>query len=209
MPTSPRLPSPLRHVSRKAAAVAAWLLALGLGVAPAAAQTAIVTHHYDISRDGWNQTETVLTPANVGTPGPAGTFGLLQTVKLDGPVDAQPLVVPNVIVEGDPNPGTHDVVYVATQNNSVYAIDPTRGTILKKINFGTLVAQERGCQHVDVGVGITGTPVIDVKRNIIYVVAYTHDLVGSKYKPEYHLHALDLSTLADRSLRCSSLARRR
>ncbi len=198
MPLSLRLVPPLRHVSRSPAAIAAGLLALVLGATPAAAQTAIVTHHYDISRDGWNQTETVLTPVNVGTPGPAGTFGLLATVPLDGPIDAQPLVVPNVIVQGDPNPGTHDVVYVATQNNSVYAIDPTRGTILKQVNFGTLVAQERGCSHIDVGVGITGTPVIDLKRQLMYVVAYTHDLVGSKYKPEYHLHALDLSTLEDK-----------
>ncbi len=180
MPPSPRLLSPLGHALRRAAAGAAWLLALAIAAAPAAAQTAIVTHHFNNSRDGWNRTETILTPASVGTPGPAGTFGLLATVPLDTTLDAQPLVAPNIVVDGDPNPGTHDVVYVATQGNTVYAIDPTRGTVLLTRNFGLPVAQERGCEHIDLGVGISGTPVLDLARHALYVVVYTNDASGER-----------------------------
>ena len=76
--------------------------------------------------------ETVLTPANV-KPG----FGLLHSVALDDQVDAQPLVVPGVMITAGKYQGTtHDVVYVATENNTVYAIDVHTGTILLNPNFG-------------------------------------------------------------------------
>ena len=90
----------------------------------AVGQTAITTYHYDNYRTGWNQNETVLTPANVGST----AFGLLQTVGLDDQVDAQPLVVPGVIITAGQHQGTHDVVYVATEGNTVYAIDAHSGT---------------------------------------------------------------------------------
>jgi hypothetical protein len=77
---------------------------------PAAGQIAIATYHYDNNRTGWNQRETVLTPANVGST----SFGLLKTVALDDQVDAQPLVVPGVQITAGEYQGTHDVVYVAT-----------------------------------------------------------------------------------------------
>jgi hypothetical protein len=179
------------------ASLAAGALLLA-SAAPAAAQVAIVTHHNDISRSGWNSAERVLTPANVAAPGPGGAFGLLATVPLDSPVDAQPLIVPDVMVSGDPNPGTHDVVYVATQNNTVYAIDPTRGTVLLTRNFGTPTGAPQGCNGSTKGVGITGTPVIDLKRKLLYVVAFTLDqLAGGGTMFNYRLHALDLGTLAD------------
>jgi hypothetical protein len=170
-----------------------------LAAAPqAAAQTAIVTHHYDAARTGWNATETVLTPGRIEKPGPRGSFALLATVALDGPVDAQPLVVPGVVIAGDPNPGAHDVVYVATQHNTVFAIDPVAGTVLLSRNFGTTPPALQGCNGSDVGVGITGTPVIDPQRNLLYVVAYTRDMVrGGGTVRNYRLHALDLATLAD------------
>ena len=162
------------------AAVASLLLTSTL----AHSQTSVTTYHYDVLRTGWNQTETVLTPQNVAT-------SLVQqfTVQLDGRVDAQPLVVPGVKVQGDPNAGTHDVVYVATQNDTVYAIDPTRGTVLKTNHLGTPVDTPTGCGDTP-AVGINSTPVIDLSTNTIYVIAYT---AGTP--PQYTIYALDLSTL--------------
>src|SRR5580692_9438676 len=90
-----RWPRDCGGLVRGALAAGAILLA---AASPAAAQTSVLTHHYDVGRSGWNATETVLTPNVVATPGPQGTFGLLATVPLDGYVDAQPLVVPGVAI---------------------------------------------------------------------------------------------------------------
>src|SRR5450755_2004588 len=76
------------------------------GVLRAAGQTSVATYHYDNYRTGWNQKETVLTPANVGK----SSFGLLANVPLDDQVDAQPLVVPGVLITAGKFQGTHDVV---------------------------------------------------------------------------------------------------
>ncbi len=155
----------------------------------AAAQTAITTYHYDNNRTGWNQTETVLTPANVGK----ATFGLLQNVTLDDQVDAQPLVVPGVMITAGSYQGKHDVVYVATENNSVYAIDIHTGTVLLSPNFGTPVSYPLGCNNNGPNVGINSTPVIDLSSNTLYVMIYTQDASG----PAYRLHALALGSLTD------------
>ena len=97
----------------------AALLLVGLARG-ASAQVSILTHHYDNARTGANTQETVLTPSNVAPE----TFGLLFSRHVDGAVFAQPLYVPNVTI---PTKGTHNVVYVATENNSVYAFDDDRG----------------------------------------------------------------------------------
>ena len=91
----------------------------------AAAQVSITTYHYDNNRTGWNQNETVLTPATVGST----SFGLLHKVGLDDQVDGQPLLVPGVLITAGNNQGLHDVVYVATEGNTVYAIDAHTGEI--------------------------------------------------------------------------------
>ena len=160
----------------------------------AGAQTSVTTFHYDNGRTGWNSTETALTPATVGgSVGAPSSFGLLSSVALDAQVNAQPLVVPGVVVTGDPNPGTHDVVYVVTEGNTVYAIDSTQGTVLLSVNLGTPVPPAPYCGSPQPGVGIMSTPVIDLGRSLIYLIAYTQGTAG----PTYTLHALSLSTLAD------------
>jgi hypothetical protein len=157
----------------------------------AAAQTSVTTYHYDNYRTGWNQNESVLSPANVKT----GSFGLLQKVKLDDQVDAQPLVVPGVLITAGNFQGAHDVVYVATENNSVYAIDVHAGTVLLKVNFGPPVYYPLGCGNNGPNVGINSTPVIDSSSNTLYVMVYTRT---SKGLPIYFLHALDLGSLTDK-----------
>jgi hypothetical protein len=156
----------------------------------AASQTAVTTYHYDNYRTGWNQNESVLTPANVVK----ATFGLLETVTLDEQVDAQPLVVPGVQITAGISQGTHDVVYVATEGNTVYAIDVHSGAVLLNPNFGTPVSSPLGCTNNGPKVGINSTPVIDLSSHTLYVMVYTQDNNG----PAYRLHALDLGSLTDK-----------
>jgi outer membrane protein assembly factor BamB len=174
------------------AALAALVFISATVLAPG--QTAVTTYHYDNYRTGWNRNETVLTPANVGKT----TFGLLQTVPLDDQVDLQPLVVPGVQITAGNYQGQHDVVYVATENNTVYAIDVHTGTVLLSPNFGTPVAQASlpggRCNANGPNVGITSTPVIDPTSNTLYVMVYTQGLSGKAYM----LHALDLGSLTDK-----------
>src|SRR5271168_5151477 len=125
-----------RNCRSGAASTLAILAFIGVGALLAAGQTAVTTYHYDNHRTGWNPNESVLTPANVKS----GSFGLLQKVKLDDQVDAQPLVVPGVQITAGNYQGAHDVVYVATENNSIYAIDVHTGTVLLSPNFGTPVS---------------------------------------------------------------------
>lgn len=173
--------------------IAGAMLAPVLHAGASQAQTAVTTWHYDNGRTGWNQAETALTQAAVG--GQSGArFGLLGTVALDQQVDAQPLVVPNVKVQGDPNAGTHDVVYVVTEANTIYAIDPTRRTVLLKKSLGTPVPTPLNCTNNARVVGVTGTPVIDPVKKTLFVIAYALTKDG----PIYRVHALDLATFAEK-----------
>ena len=151
----------------------------------------VLTHHYDNFRTGWNAKETELTPAEIR----AGSFGLLlPPIVLDEQVDAQPLIATNVSIDGR----QRDIVYIATENNTVYAIDASNGSIVKKQNLGQAVPVGKGkaiqCDNNAPVVGVTGTPVIDRTTNTLYVISLTQE-VG---QPNYRIHALDLVTLADK-----------
>src|SRR5579863_10274734 len=87
---------------------------------------AVTTYHYDNLRTGWNSHEEQLTPAAVKST----HFGVLYTTALDDIVDAQPLVVPDQMITAGLHPGKYDVVYVATESNTVYAIDAGSGAVL-------------------------------------------------------------------------------
>lgn len=169
-----------------------WTLYLALcfcaaGNMPVAeAQTrgvAVTTYHYDALRTGWNSRETLLSASSF----PAN-FGVLSVAALDDQVDAQPLLVPGEQVAG----GLHDVVYVATEGNTVYALDAASGAVLVQRNLGPPVPMPLGCTNNGPNVGINGTPVIDLRRQRLYVIAYV-----SGAAPQYQLHALNLQTLAD------------
>ncbi len=155
----------------------------------ASAQIAVTTYHNDNNRTGWNQHETVLTPANV-----ASSFGFLHHVALDDQVDGQPLVVPGVTITAGAHKGKHDVVYVATEGNTIYAVDTHSGVVLLNPNFGKPVGYPLGCNNNGPNVGINSTPVIDSESNTMYVVIYTNDASG----PAYRIHALDLGSLTDK-----------
>ena len=157
--------------------------------APQAAwpQTNVTTYHNDSQRTGWNAAETQLTPSVV-----ASSFGHLATVALDDQVDTQPLVVANQSIAGA---GTHTVVYVTTEGNTVYAIDGVSGAILKSRNLGPPIPKPLNCSNNGPNVGINGSGTVDLGSGTLYVLAYT----GSSAAPSYELHALDLSTLNDRT----------
>jgi hypothetical protein len=147
----------------------------------------IITYHNDSLRTGWNAAENTLTPANV-TP---KTFGLIAQASLDDQVDAQPLIVTNQEIERQ---GVHSVAYVVTESNTVYAIDSFSGVILNHVNLGTAVPRPLNCENSAATVGINGTPTIDLETRTLYVIAY----VMEGTTPTHRLHALNLSTLADR-----------
>ncbi len=157
----------------------------------AMAQVDVLTQHNDNARTGANLRETVLTPANVNK----AHFGMLFKRVVDDQVYSQPLVVTNLSVGG----GTHDVVYVTTVNNSVYAFDANDAEVsapLWHVNFGTPANQHSanfGCTDINGQMGIIGTPVIDKAKGVLYVVALTQ--VGNGFMQR--LHELDLATGAD------------
>ena len=169
-------------------AMIAPILACGL---LAAAQVSVTTYHNDNNRTGWNSQETVLTPAAVHGP----SFGVLHTITLDDQAEAQPLVVANVDITAGSHKGIHTVVYVATDNNSIYAIDTTSGAVLLNPNFGPPVVHPLNCGKGTPDVGINSTPVIDLSSNTLYAVIYTQQSTG----PAYFVHALDLGSLTDKA----------
>ncbi|MGO9123984.1 MAG: hypothetical protein ACLP6G_03770 [Terriglobales bacterium] len=162
---------------------------LGLCNPPAVSAQAVLTYHNDNFRTGWNRGETKLTPATVGS----SSFRALGSIALDDQVDAQPLVVPNQLITAGPHQGKHDVVYVATEGNTVFAVDTNNGNILLNPNFGTPVSYPLGCGNNGPNVGINSTPVIDPVGKTMYVVVYTNESNG----PVYRIHALDLGSLTD------------
>ncbi|MBO0732934.1 MAG: hypothetical protein J2P49_01155, partial [Methylocapsa sp.] len=155
----------------------------GQAAVPAVPPGAVLTYHNDHFRTGWQQHEKILTSANF----PA-TFGILQRVTLKDQVDAQPLVVPGLTINGG-----KDIVIIADESNNVYEIDAATGTIVKQKNLGPPVPRPLDCGNNGPNVGINSTPVIDWPSRTIFLIAY---IDGSP--PSYRLHALDLNTLSDK-----------
>ncbi|PNE10826.1 MAG: hypothetical protein CR217_12205 [Beijerinckiaceae bacterium] len=171
--------------------------AIAILTAPAVAlKQPVITYHYDNQRTGWNQQETTLTPANVGPT----SFGVIAQVVLDAQVDAQPLLVPSQQVTAGiytvgPT-GTYQVVYVATEGNTIYGIRASDGTVLLQRNLGTQVPTGPCNGQPDPPVnGIKGTPVIDVAANALYVIA---NILISGNQQTYQLFALNLNDLTDK-----------
>ena len=146
-----------------------------------------VTYHQNNWRTGWNGLEGTLTPANVRP----GGFGLIHAVTLDDQVDTEPLLLGGQTIAG----ATHTVAYVATEGNTVYAIDGNSGAILLHTNLGTPVATPLGCGNNGPNVGINGTPTFDAQNQSLLVIAYVQTQGG----PQYQLHSLDPATLNDKA----------
>jgi hypothetical protein len=161
----------------------------------ATAQVNVLTYHNNLSRTGDNLEEKILTPSKVN----ANNFGKLFTYNVDGHIYAQPLLVSGVNIPGK---GVRNVVFVATQHNSIYAFDAdsnagTSAGLFWQVNLGPSAATPNfdfgtrfgGYQEIRPEVGITGTPVIDSVSGTLYVDAFTHE--GSAYL--HRLHALNIT----------------
>ena len=156
----------------------------------AQAQVNVLTQRNDISRDGLNSSEVLLSSSDVNS----NQFGKLFAFNVDGYVQAQPLYMSALTVNG----ATHNVAFVATMHDSVFAIDADTGvqlwqtSLLYPSGATTVPISTQGCGGVTgfAEVGILGTPVIDPTTNTMYVVAKT-DVSGTYY---FYLHALDITT---------------
>jgi len=173
------------------------------------AQVDVLTANYDNNRTNANLSEFVLNKSNVN---PAH-FGKLYAFSIDGEAYAQPLYLRGVNTGG----ATHNVLYAATMHNSVYAFDAdaTGSTApLWKVNFGTPVnphdfdvpadptanPPSNALPYTDIltEIGILGTPVIDPDTGALYVVHYSYTGSGAAKGYAYYLHALDLTTGAEK-----------
>ncbi len=152
----------------------------------------VTTYHNDNARDGWNASETTLTPQNVNV----NTFGKLSELPVDGKVDAQPLYVSGLSIAGQ----THNVLIVVTENASAYAFDADSGTQLWKVTAlgaNETTSDNHGCDQISPQIGITDTPVIDRANGpngTVFFVAMSKDASSNYHQ---RLHALDLTTGAE------------
>jgi hypothetical protein len=163
---------------------------------PLATRAQVTTSQYDNARTGADVHETILTPRNVN----ANQFGKLFALHVDGDVYAQPLYLPHIAIPGK---GTHNVLLVATEYDSVYAFDadaPSQEPLWHARFYDPgkaiepLTPEEVACPFIVPTIGITSTPVIDAAAGTIYVLARTSEH-GAYFQK---LHALDVTTGAER-----------
>ncbi|MDE2348492.1 MAG: hypothetical protein KGL92_08310, partial [Gammaproteobacteria bacterium] len=172
------------HITNSAGAVTSN--AATLTVAAAGTGTDVTTYHDDVARTGQDLTESILTTANVRQ----ATFGLKLLLPVDGKVDAQPLALSQYTIGGT----SHNVVFAATEHDSVYAFDADTGAQLWKASMlgaGETPSDDRGCNQVTPEIGVVSTPVIDRAAGVMYVVAMSKDSGGNYI---HRLHELSLAT---------------
>jgi len=149
----------------------------------------VLTYHNDVMRTGQNLNETVLSPANVNS----GSFGKVGFLKVQGKVDAEPLYVSNLNIAGK----KHNVVFVVTEHDLAYAFDADTFAQLWRVSLlrpGETPSDKRDCEQIEPEIGITSTPVIDLKagpHGTMYVVTMSKDSNDNYF---HRLHALDLGT---------------
>src|ERR1017187_8949740 len=169
-----------------------FLLCACAGGLAAGATPDVLTYHNDNARSGQQLNETVLTPADVNS----NTFGKLFAISVDGKGDAEPLYAAGIAIAG----GSHNVLIVATEHDSVYAFDGDTGSTLWHVSMalpGETSSDERGCSQITPEIGVTATPVIDLgagPHGTVYVVAMSKNGSGQYFQ---RLHALDLTTGAE------------
>jgi hypothetical protein len=170
------------------------LLVLALCAQSASSQVNILTYRNDNLRSGQNLSETTLTKSNVNST----SFGKVYSISVDGYVYAQPLYLSNLTIPGK---GTHNVLFLATEHDSVYAFDADTIEPLWQISFinppagiTTESSADTGTTDILPEVGITSTPVIDAASGTLYVVAKTNENSGQVFR----IHALDITNGLDK-----------
>ncbi|HEY1767477.1 MAG TPA: hypothetical protein VGG26_07465 [Terracidiphilus sp.] len=159
---------------------------------PPTSSVDVTTYHDDVGRTGLNPNETTLTPSNVTS----SQFGLLRVLAVDGKVDAEPLYLANLAVNGQ----SQNVVFAATEHDSVYAFNADTGVQLWKVSVlgaNESPSGDHGCGQITPEIGITSTPVIDRSagpHGTIFVVGMSQDSSGNYHQ---RLHALDVTSGAE------------
>ncbi len=149
--------------------------------APSAFSQNVLTYHNNNSRTGLNPSEATLTLSNVNST----SFGKLFTLTADGLVDGEPLYLSAVPIPGS---GTHNLLIVVTENDSVYAFDADNGSVIwhvTTLKSGETPSDDRGCGQVTPQIGITSTPVIrrpTGSNGVIYTVAMSKDSSGNYHQ---------------------------
>ena len=149
----------------------------------------VTTYHFDNARDGLNAQETILTPANVIST----TFGKISFFQGDGNVDAAPLYLAGFTING----AATNVLYMATEHDSLYAFNADSGAQLWKTSLlgsGETTSDAHNCGQITPEIGITSTPVIDRAKGTIFAVGMSKDTKGAYHQ---RLHALSLTTGAE------------
>lgn len=180
------------------------LLGIGLAAVLASApiRAQVLTSQYDNARTGANLKETILTPQNVNSK----QFGKVFTLPVDGDIYAQPLYVPGVEIPGQ---GKHNVLFVATEHDSVYAFDAD-GSSTKPLWKSSFINEDKDihtlsgardvhCPFIEPEIGITSTPVIDPSTGTLYVLARTRERSpGGTWRFVQQLHAIAITTGAEK-----------
>lgn len=168
------------------------------GKAESTVLTDVTTYHFDNARDGWNPYEQTLAVANVT----AARFGLRFNLALDGDTMGEPLYVGDVFTPVDGN--THDIIYAATENDSLFAFDADTGAPIWQQSYLNAangdqpvpISDLSNCRDIQPNVGITSTPVIDTTTNTLFLVTKVVDPSPTRAWHQY-LHAVDIGTGLD------------
>ena len=192
---------PRRNSTRRAAIITAELLESRRLLSG----TSVLTFHNDAASTGANLTESLLNTVNVSV----NSFGKSFSTPVDGQIYAQPLYVPGLSVTVNGQTSTHNVVFVATEGDSLYAMDAGNGTVLWQDTFlkqdpaltGTVTVttvpnSDVGTGDIQPKIGITSTPAIDPVTGYLFLTAKTKQVVSGNATPDY-VYTLEKVKISD------------
>ena len=177
--------------------IGAFAFAIALATNFSTQAASVLSYHNDSVSSGVNSSETTITPANITV----NNFAKRYATTVDGQVYAQPLYKPGVTVSGGSQAGVHNLVFVATQHDSLYAIDADSGTVVWQTSFlangltgatsiTPMPSGDTGSTDTAPEIGICGTPVIDPATNLLYAAAKTKQIINNNTASPHYIYTL-------------------